>query len=81
MQFSVSWNKPLGNAGRWSFEGFADFTSAEGSSHSNLLTQPQLLYHPGKSIAFGIEYQYWKNRLGLKGLDESTPQALLRYKF
>jgi hypothetical protein len=29
----------------------------------------------------GIEYQYWHNKYGIKGLNESVPQVLVLWKF
>jgi nucleoside-specific outer membrane channel protein Tsx len=82
VQFTLVWNSAftLGDE-NFSFEGFADWTSSEGTSSANLLTQPQLLWHGSKHIAVGVEYQYWKNRLGIEGLDEKTPQIMLRWTF
>ena len=58
-----------------------DYTTDEGDSKNNLLTQPQLLWHATDHIAIGIEYQYWYNRLGMDGVTESLPQAMLRWTF
>ena len=82
VQFNLVWNKGfnIGNQ-KFSFEGFLDWTTSEGSIRSNLLTQPQLIWHATDNIGLGIEYQYWHNRLGRAGVDESTPQLLLRWTF
>ena len=79
-QFTLVWNKTfnIGEA-KFSFEGFADYTTDEGDSNSNLLTTPQLLWHVNDRVAVGLEYQYWDNRLGIEGLDESAPQVMLRW--
>lgn len=82
VQFNLVWNAPIKIAGqKFSFEGFLDFTTDEGDSESNLLTQPQLLWHATNHIAVGIEYQYWNNRLGIDGLTESAPQVMVRWTF
>ncbi|WP_435274001.1 hypothetical protein ACMAZF_11630 [Psychrobium sp. nBUS_13] len=85
VQVNLVWNKSftIGEE-NFSFEGFADWTSGEGEgfgSESNLIMQPQLLWHANKSIAVGIEYQYWKNRLGIDGRDEKVPQIMVRWTF
>jgi len=82
IQFNLVWNKgfKVGEQ-NFSFEGFLDWTSSEGNGESNLLTQPQLLWHANKHIAVGIEYQYWQNRLGIDGLDEKAPQLMVRWTF
>lgn len=82
VQFNLVWNKgfKIGEQ-NFSFEGFADWTSSEGRSESNLLTQPVLMWHPSKNLGLGVEYQYWKNRIGIKGLDEKAPQIIGRWTF
>ncbi|MFK8068468.1 MAG: hypothetical protein AB8D52_09490 [Gammaproteobacteria bacterium] len=37
-------------------------------------------YKQGKLMA-GIEYQYWHNKFGIKGVTESVVQAQLMWKF
>jgi len=82
VQFNLVWNAPFKISGqKFSFEGFLDYTTDEGDSKNNLLTQPQLLWHATDHIAIGIEYQYWYNRLGMDGVTESLPQAMLRWTF
>lgn len=85
VQFNLVWNTAftLGDE-NFSFEGFADWTSGEGEgfgSEDNLLIQPQLVWLVNKSIGVGIEYQYWKNRLGIDGRDEKVPQIMVRWTF
>ena len=85
VQFNLVWHKSFTISDEnFSFEGFLDWTSGEGDgfgSESNLLMQPQLLWHANKSFAVGVEYQYWKNRLGIDGRDESVPQIMARWTF
>lgn len=94
VQLNLVWNAPFSIGGaKFSFEGFADWTTDEGDepdiiatgpraySKSNLLVQPQLLWHVTPNVGLGIEYQYWKNRLGVDGLDEKTPQLMFRWTF
>ena len=81
VQLNLVWSAWFGKNDMFSFEGFLDWTTDEGESASNLLTQPQLMWHANKHIALGIEYQYWNNRLGIDGLTESTPQAIARWTF
>jgi nucleoside-specific outer membrane channel protein Tsx len=82
VQGTLVWNAPFTIKGqKFSFEGFLDYTSSEGTSRTNLLTQPQLLWHVTENIAAGIEYQYWHNMYGIDGRTESLPQALVRWTF
>ena len=82
VQFNLVWNKGFKVGEQdFSFEGFLDYTTSEGTTVSNTLAQPQLLWHANKSLAIGIEYQYWKNRLGVDGINESSPQVMVRWTF
>ena len=82
LQFNLVWNKgfKIGEE-NFSFEGFLDYTTSEGASESSLLTQPQIMWHPTKHFALGLEYQYWQNRIGIDGLDEEAPQIIARWTF
>ena len=66
------------------FGGFLDYAGAEGNKNkelmksANLLTQPYLALNINDSIALGVEYQYWQNKFGIKNLNESLPQLMLR---
>lgn len=82
VQVNLVWNSSFKMGEQdFSFEGFLDWTNAEGTTVANLLVQPQLLWHANKSIAVGLEYQYWQNRLGIDGLDEQAPQLMVRWTF
>lgn len=68
------------------FEGFADFAGQEGKTSSNLLTAPRLLLDAGQAAGrqadklwLGLEWQYWHNKFGLAGTNESVPQLQLKW--
>ncbi len=87
-QVTPSWAIPFGS-GNWkfSFEGFADFIGAHAGCSFQVISQPQLRLDLGNFwnspgwFFGGTEYQYWHNKYGIEGLDESFPQALLLVKF
>jgi nucleoside-specific outer membrane channel protein Tsx len=87
-QVTLAWLKPfqIGNAD-FVFEGFADFSGSEGVSSSNELIVPKLTYDLGKSfgnpgkISIGIEFSYWHNKFGLKGVTEAVPQFVAKWVF
>mgnify|MGYP000235825164 CR=1 FL=1 len=61
--------------------------TVDGKRESWILAQPQLRLDLGESLGMtpqqlfvGIEYQYWKNKLGDKDTDESVVQALLVWR-
>lgn len=89
IQITPVWKLPfeLGNT-HWSFEGFADYIGSKGGTYKdNFLAQPQLRLDVGEffdvpnRVQIGIEYQYWHNKYGIKGFNESLPQALFVFKF
>lgn len=69
------------------FRGFVDLIGPEGERRAQLLTQPQLLIDLGKlwgtkdKLFAGVEYQYWRNKFGVDGVDESLPQVMLLWQF
>ncbi len=78
-----AWELPFTLAGLdLRFRGFLDLIGAEGVRERQLLAQPELLVDLGKlwgsagRLFAGIEYQYWHNKYGLEGVDESLPQAM-----
>lgn len=88
-QITPVWKFPFQIAGtKWTFEGFADFISKKGNyAACQVLTQPQLRLDVGDLLGhddhlfIGIEYQYWYNKYGIKGLHDNVPQALLMWRF
>lgn len=88
-QITPVWKFPFELFGtKWSLEGFADFIGKKGPGYArNALAQPQIrldvgdLWGHSKHFYVGIEYQYWHNKYGIKGLHESLPQALVLWKF
>ncbi|WP_187263546.1 outer membrane protein OmpK [Pontibacter beigongshangensis] len=82
-QITPSWDipLPLTEKVRLRFRGFMDFIGDRGPGSSQYLTQPQLFVDmgslwakPGK-VYLGSEWRYWKNVVGIEGLDESILQA------
>lgn len=89
-QVTIDWLLPFELAGlKFAFEGFADYAWGEkGGSvpkENNLITAPRLLLDignfmgaPGKLQA-GVEYQVWKNKFGIKDVDEHVPQVMIKW--
>lgn len=88
-QITPSWSIPFTLAGvEGEFAGFVDYIGARGAgSVHQVLSQPQLRFDIGKPLGrkgqlyAGIEYQYWRNKFGNAGVNESHPQVLLSWKF
>lgn len=88
-QITPVWKFPFILFGsHWSLEGFTDFIARKGPRYApNILAQPQIRLDLGdfwgmkNHLFVGIEYQYWHNKFGIKGFNESLPQALLVWNF
>lgn len=87
-QITPVWRFPFKIAGtKWSFEGFADFIATNHSNARQALAQPQLRLDVGdwfgyeQHVFLGLEYQYWHNKYGIKGLHDNVPQALFLWRF
>lgn len=93
-QITAAWLMPIELGGlSASFSGFLDYTGDEGDqdqgkfSSSYLHTQPALFVDVGKWMGhpqlfqLGVEYKYWKNKFGVKGINESVPQLGFRSVF
>jgi len=80
----------------WSIEGHLEYIDGRGQTNnfgtteleSWILFQPQVRLDLGEVLGnkagklfVGIEYQYWKNKLGEKGTDDNTVQFLAVWRF
>ncbi len=87
-QITPVWALPftVGSA-KMLFEGFADIAGSEGTTEFNIDFQPRLLLDVGNfwgasdSLWAGVEYIYWHNKFGIDGVDESLPQAMVKWVF
>lgn len=89
-QVTPVWQLPFSVGGTlWSFQGFCDFIGARGQGTVNqVLCQPQLRLDVGHLVSgrrdavyIGTEYQYWRNKYGIDGLNESFPNVMVVVKF
>lgn len=94
-QITPAWKMsfPVGDS-QVVFDGFIDWVvDNDGSYHANLHINPQLKYDLGPAVGLaknklfvGIEYDYWKNRFGIKDTDafrtdQSVTNLLVKYHF
>ena len=86
-QITLAWNLPikLGSV-LFSFEGFFDYAWGEDPVEANIVTAPRLLVDVGDMVGFGagklqagVEYQIWRNKFGIDGIDEDVPQAMIKW--
>lgn len=89
-QVTIDWLLPFTLGGqKFAFEGFADYAWGEkgGSAPKadNLVAGPRLLVDIGDwvgapgTLQFGVEYQIWRNKYGVKGVDEDVPQVMIKW--
>ncbi len=69
----------------FAFEGFLDYAYGNDPSEDNLLTAPRLLVDVGKffgapgALQAGVEYQIWRNKFGIDGIDEDVAQLMVKW--
>ena len=87
-QISAVWDYPMSILGRRvAVTGFTDWAGGEDGLEKNLTFVPQVLVDIGeiwnKPNRFygGIEYQYWYNKFGVKGIEEHAPQVIVKFFF
>jgi len=95
IDFSWAYPFKIGNTS-WSIEGHLEYIDGRSQTNnfgtteleSWILFQPQvrldvgeLIGAPSQRLFAGIEYQYWKNKLGAKGVDDNTVQFLAVWRF
>lgn len=87
-QITLAWGLPftIGKAA-FSFEGFFDYAWDIAPSEDNIITQPRLLLDVGSLwnspgvFQAGIEYQFWRNKYGIDGVDENFPELMVKWIF
>lgn len=87
-QITLAWGMPfsLGKA-QFSFEGFFDYAWGLDASEDNIVSQPRLLLDVGSlfdspgTFQAGIEYQIWRNKFGIDGVDEDFPELMVKWIF
>ncbi len=89
-QITPAWSLPFTLAAMDAeFAGFIDIIGSRGAGTARqVLSQPQLRFDIGKPLLgrkgrlyAGIEYQYWHNKFGNRGVNERHPQLLVLWKF
>ena len=85
-QVTLVWLLPfdLGSTS-WVFEGFFDYAYGIKPAKDNIITGPRLLLDVGKffdapgTLQAGVEYQMWRNKFGIDGVDENVAQAMIKW--
>ena len=75
----------LGEA-QFSLEGHLEYAKGRDNEFGDrqaswILFQPQLRWRAHEHFSLGVEFQYWRNKLGDPFTDEKTAQALLVWNF
>lgn len=85
-QITPSWLVPFGvGPVKASFGGFIDFAGSQGDREESIIGAPQLLVDVGNfwgapdRLHAGIEYQFWRNKFGIDGVDEDVVQLMVKW--
>lgn len=83
-QVTYDWLYPFSiGSSKWAFEGFIDYTFGEDGGDNpkedNLITGPRLLVNIVDGLQFGVEYQIWRNKFGIKDVDEDVAQVMIKW--
>jgi nucleoside-specific outer membrane channel protein Tsx len=87
-QITPAWSLPFQiGCARFRFDGFVDFIGAHAQSASQIVSQPTIKLdigsfsgHPDRLLA-GVEWAYWKNKYGISGFNQTTPQFVVMWVF
>ena len=85
-QITLVWNRPftIGSA-QLTFDGFFDYAFSEGGGsvpiEDNIITAPRLMFGLGEQLQVGLEYQIWRNKFGIDGVDEDAVQGVVEFIF
>ena len=69
-----------------SLEGYADFIGAHADCEAMVISQPQLrvdisgLWNKPGKVYLGVEWDYWHNKYGIKGLRDNVWLPLFVWK-
>lgn len=83
-QATFTWAVPIGVL---YYDGFIDWTSTSKDKRSSMNFTSQLKYNLGdllnteNRVYIGVEYVYWRNKFGIKGVDENNVNLLFKYHF
>jgi len=85
-QVTLVWLLPFDmGSSSWVFEGFLDYAYGNKPHEDNIITAPRLLIDVGKffdapgTLQAGVEYQMWRNKFGIDGVDENVAQAMVKW--
>ncbi|WP_206483684.1 outer membrane protein OmpK [Thalassotalea sp. G2M2-11] len=84
VQTTLSWALPVGPL---MYDGFMDYVTSTDTSSSSMNLTSQLKYNIGDALNLktklyvGVEYVFWQNKFGIKGVDEKNVNLLVKYHF
>jgi len=83
-QITYDWLYPFSvGSSKWAFEGFIDYAFGEdggaNAKEDNIIAGPRLLVELTTGLQLGIEYQVWRNKFGIDGVDEDVAQVMLKW--
>ncbi|KPV94609.1 Nucleoside-specific channel-forming protein, Tsx [Pseudoalteromonas sp. P1-9] len=83
-QTTVTWGLPIGPL---YYDGFIDYATSRDNSDAQMNFTSQLKYDVAphlnidSKLYLGIEYVYWLDKFGIRGVDENNVNLLVKYHF
>jgi len=83
-QLTYDWLYPFSiGSTKIAFEGFIDYAFGEDGGanpkEDNIIAGPRLLVEVAPGVQLGFEYQIWRNKFGIDGVDEDVAQVMLKW--
>jgi nucleoside-specific outer membrane channel protein Tsx len=87
-QITPAWALPIhAGSAAFSVDGFVDFIGSHADCEAMVLSQPQFKidlsnfwHHPGRVFA-GLEFDYWHNKYGISGLQDTVWNPIVIFNF
>ena len=85
-QVTYDWLYPFSvGSVKMACEGFIDYAFGENGGanpkEDNIITAPRLLIEVANGLQVGIEYQIWRNKFGIKDVNENVAQVMAKWTF
>lgn len=87
-QVTLTWGLPFTfGSSEFLYDGFLDWSTQESDHAEEMNFTSQIKWNIGKlfgtkhPVYVGMEYAYWTNKFGIKGVNERNPALLLKWHF
>jgi hypothetical protein len=66
---------------RMRYGGYVKAVGAEGSSAPFLVSDTRLVWEPTRHLRTGVALRLWRNDSGVRGINQTVPEAILQWRF